>query len=188
MDMSPDEYVAAIETFRRRKDDYFAAAPDSPIPDELRTVDFDGLHYYPPDLTYRVVADLCVFDSPRVVRLGATGGDLRPQLRYAQLSFNIMGEQCHLLAFKDADDPDATGLFIPFKDATSGGQTYGAGRYLEAEDEPDESSPRTVVLDFNLAYSPYCAYNVAYSCPLPPAENVLPIPIFAGELLFPIDH
>jgi len=187
-DMSPDEYVAAIETFRRQKDAYFATSPDSPIPDELRTLAFAGLRYYPADLTYRIVADLSVFHGPRVIRLGATGGDLRPQLRYAQLSFHLMGEQCHLLAFKDADDPNATELFVPFKDATSGGQTYGAGRYLEAQDEPDEPSPRTVVLDFNLAYSPYCAYNAAYSCPLPPAENVLPMPIIAGALLFPVDH
>jgi uncharacterized protein (DUF1684 family) len=188
MDMSPDEYVAAIATFRRQKDDYMATSPDSPLPGELGSIAFDGLRYYPADLTYRVAADLAVFDGPRVIRLGATGGDLRPQLRYAQLSFTIMGEQCHLLAFKDADDPDSTELFIPFKDATSGGETYGAGRYLDAQDAPDESSPRKVVLDFNLAYSPYCAYNSAYSCPLPPAENVLQLPILAGELLLPIHH
>ena len=68
-------------------------------------------------------------------------------------------------------------LFIPFKDLTTGKETYGAGRYLEAMKEPGDS----VWLDFNLCYQPYCAYNLEYSCPLVPAENTLPVAVRAGE-------
>ena len=68
---------------------------------------------------------------------------------------------------------------MPFSDATSGRETYGRGRYLDLEIEPDGS----VILDFNLAYQPYCAYSSAYSCPLTPAENRLAVPILAGERL-----
>jgi uncharacterized protein (DUF1684 family) len=68
-------------------------------------------------------------------------------------------------------------LFVPFSDGTSGHESYGAGRYLDIRAESDGSH----VLDINLAYNPYCAYSEAYSCPLPPAENWLPVRIEAGE-------
>ena len=70
------------------------------------------------------------------------------------------------------------GYFLPFRDSTSGKTTYGAGRYIDLEPNPDGS----VTIDFNMAYNPYCAYNDSYSCPLPPVENWLQIPIEAGEL------
>jgi len=68
-------------------------------------------------------------------------------------------------------------LFLPFRDATSGVETYGAGRYLDVDPEP----AGTVVVDFNMAYNPFCAYDDASSCALPPYENWLPVPIRAGE-------
>lgn len=181
-------YIAEMSAFRSQKDEFFGTSPQSPIPHELRHAGFGGLKYYPPDLAYRVEAQLTPFDTPEVVPLGSTQGDIRPTLRYGALEFTIMGESCRLVAFKDADSPTSHELFIPFRDATSGGETYGAGRYIEAEDESQDDAPHPVILDFNLAYSPWCAYNVAYSCTLPPPENRLAIPIMAGELLFPIDH
>lgn len=71
-----------------------------------------------------------------------------------------------------------SGYFVPFRDKTSGRETYGAGRYLDIE----TSQNGAVTIDFNQAYNPYCAYNDAYSCPLPPVENWLSVPIEAGEL------
>jgi uncharacterized protein (DUF1684 family) len=78
--------------------------------------------------------------------------------------------------------PEMHELFLPFRDATSGRETYGAGRYLEV-DPPDADG--RVVVDFNLAYNPYCAYNPDWSCPIPPGENWLDVPIRAGERTFP---
>ena len=74
--------------------------------------------------------------------------------------------------------PQRGKLFLAFADETSGDETYGAGRYLDVKKVPAATS---VVLDFNLAYNPYCAYNDSYSCPFPPKENILKIPIKAGE-------
>jgi uncharacterized protein (DUF1684 family) len=71
-------------------------------------------------------------------------------------------------------------LFLPFRDATSGKESYGAGRYLDLHAHRDE-----VEIDFNYAYNPYCAYNPEWNCPLPPAENWLQVPIRAGEKAFP---
>ena len=80
----------------------------------------------------------------------------------------------------DGDDAaEVDSVFVPFLDATSGTETYGAGRYLDLEAEPDGR----YALDFNLAYHPYCVYAPTYSCPLTTAENRLPIRIEAGERL-----
>ena len=184
--IDPQQYIREIEQFRREKDEFFATSPESPIPMSERTP-FQGLRYYPPDLAFRVEAELTPFSNPQIVTLGSTQGDLREQLRHGELRFQIIGQECRLNAFKDASEPYATSLFVPFRDATSGGETYGAGRYVEVEGEEDESGPHTVVVDFNLAYSPWCAYSPAYSCTLPPQENRLAVAIIAGELLYPVD-
>lgn len=186
--VDPARYIREVTEYRRQKDEFFGGSPESPIPEEQQGESFGGLKYYPPDLAFRVEADLVPFPSPEVVMLGSTKGDIRRQLRYAELRFRVMGEDCRLVAFKDADDPGGAELFVPFRDSTSGGETYGAGRYLEVEEEQGSEAPREVILDFNLAYSPWCAYNVAYSCTLPPPENTLHVAIVAGELTYPVDH
>src|SRR5207245_8899857 len=89
------------------------------------------------------------------------------------------GEHVELLAYEQGEE-----LFIPFRDGTSGQETYGAGRYVEAEPLGGGS----FALDFNRAYNPYCAYNEHWRCPLPPRENWLHVPIRAGELSFPYTH
>lgn len=186
--VDPARYIREITAYRQRKDELFARSSDSPIPAEEQGERFGGLKYYPPDLAFRVEAELVPFDAPRVVMLGSTKGDSRRQLRYGELRFRILGEECRLIAFKDADDPDGAELFVPFRDSTSGSETYGAGRYLEVAEETASAGPHKVILDFNLAYSPWCAYNAGYSCTLPPPENTLHVAIVAGELLYPIDH
>jgi uncharacterized protein len=186
--LTPEQYIFQLSRVRRLKDEFFATAPESPMPDDLQGDAFSGLRYYAPDLAYRVEADLVPFDTPEVVMLGTTQGDIRPQLRFGELRFTLIGQDARLLAFKDANASTAEELFVPFRDATSGGETYGAGRYVEVEDPGSPDGPHKVVVDFNLAYNPWCAYNIAYSCTLPPPENTLALPIMAGELLFPHEH
>lgn len=186
--IDPQRYACELTIYRQRKDEFLASSPDSPIPDEEQGERFGGLRYYPPDLTYRVEAEVIPFDSPQVVMLGSTKGDIRRQLRYGELRFRMMGAEYRLLAFKDAGDAASTELFVPFRDSTSGGATYGAGRYLEVEQYGASGGSQKVILDFNLAYNPWCAYNVAYSCTLPPPENTLRVPIEAGELTYPTEH
>jgi uncharacterized protein (DUF1684 family) len=107
-------------------------------------------------------------------------GDTQVFLPAARASFAIDGKQ-HTITLYRGENSGPLDYFVPFRDATSGRETYGAGRYL------DVSADRfgRVVLDFNDAYNPYCAYNEQWSCPLPPAENWLTVPIEAGEKSFP---
>lgn len=189
MSGSRDEqrYIQEIEEDRRQKDAAFRAAPQSPIPAAERA-SFAGLAYFPPDAAFHVEATLTPYERPEVVMLGSTKGDLRPQLRFGELRFSLAGQECRLTGYKDAGDPDAEELFVPFRDATTGHETYGAGRYIETEDPGAGSEPRAVTLDFNLAYSPWCAYSVDFSCILPPAENVLPVAVTAGEKTYASGH
>jgi uncharacterized protein (DUF1684 family) len=181
------EYASALDEMRQEKDEYFGSEPDSPIPPEERS-DFAGLKYYPANLAYRVQAQIVPFDNPETVQMATTTGHIRQQLRYGELHFKVNGQDLRLTGYLDPHYAEhhhghqhGVELFIPFRDATSGKESYGAGRYLEVQVEENEDGAQVATLDFNLAYSPYCAYNEAYSCPLPPAENVLHAPIEAGE-------
>jgi uncharacterized protein (DUF1684 family) len=170
-------YIAAVEAGRADKDEYFRLAPDSPIPIAERD-EFPGLAYYPIDRAYRVVGlTLGPYDGqePEAFDLPTSDGDLRRAWRAGTLRFSLDGRPLALVAY----DLGSGSLFVPFTDATSGQETYGAGRYLDLEAELDGS----FTLDFNLAYHPYCAYSPHYSCPLTPAENRLPVRVEAGERL-----
>lgn len=175
MRMRSGDYVEAVAAQRREKDDFFKHSRDSPIPAPQRAA-FTGLAYYDPDPRYRVHAVWHPEGRPETVRVGTSTGEAREYLRAGRLAFVLDGKQVTLAAYV-APDADEGHLFVPFRDATSGSETYGAGRYL------DLPAPRghDMVLDFNLAYSPTCAYNEDYSCPFPPHENWLDVPIPAGE-------
>lgn len=158
---------------RRAKDQFFGSAHDSPIPPEARA-SFKGLSYYPPisDLVFTVTPEMI---EPEAVTIATTSGDERRYARVAKVDLWIGAERVELFLYETGHP----GYFVPFRDATSGSETYGAGRYLDIE--PNEDG--TVTVDFNLAYHPYCAFNSAYSCALPPVENWLTVPIRAGERL-----
>ena len=185
--MDQEEYRAAIAALRRQKDTWFAEDDDSPIPLGERSTGFTGLRYFDVAPSYRVSARLHPLARPEQITLGSTKGDPRQQIHFADLRFTIDGQTCQLAAFKDATE-ESSAVFVPFRDATSGHESYGAGRYLEFEDTADPSVPHDVVLDFNLAYNPWCAYNSAYSCTLPPVQNRLAVAIRAGEMTYSDDH
>ncbi len=181
MPMTPDEeYIWEIKQFRHQKDQFFATSPDAPIPSHERK-QFQGLRYFEPDPAYRVEAELERFSAPEIVQLGTTTGRITQHYRYGEVRFTLNGEACRLTAYKSADtldDEEDHSLFLPFRDVTTGQESYGSGRYLEVEE--DFNADR-LVLDFNLAYNPWCAYNEMYSCVLPPAENRLAVAVRAGE-------
>jgi uncharacterized protein (DUF1684 family) len=106
--------------------------------------------------------------------LGTTRGLLKPMERAAILEFQVDGTPCRLVAFRE---PGGDAFFVPYRDATSGEESYGVGRYLRVEAGEDG---RTVI-DFNRSTNPWCAYSPFYNCVLPPTENVLPAAIRAGE-------
>jgi uncharacterized protein (DUF1684 family) len=135
------------------------------------------LRYYSPDSAYRVVANFVstpLTDSSAQTHFVVENGE---GLVYAgKLQFELQGNALQLAAYRSVDRP-TTELFVPFRDATSGTETYGGGRYLDI----NVSTGQSVVLDFNYAYQPYCAYNPQYVCALPPRTNYLTLPIRAGE-------
>jgi hypothetical protein len=173
-------YQEAVEDHRAHKDAAFRHAPQSPIPPAERAA-FAGLAYYPVDPAMEIVVPGLrppTDDEAGERTLVTSDGQARQARLVGWLDFELDGGPQQLAAFRIGNaDPDS--LFVPFADATSGPETYGAGRYLDLEIEPDGS----VVLDFNLAYHPFCAYAPQYSCPFPPPENRLPVRVTAGERL-----
>jgi uncharacterized protein (DUF1684 family) len=97
-----------------------------------------------------------------------------------QLVFDVDGAEHRLTAFLSRDAEGYEVLFVPFRDATSGKETYGAGRYVEVDYDAEADS---LELDFNVAYNPSCVYSPAYDCPYPPPQNRLSVPVRAGEML-----
>jgi uncharacterized protein (DUF1684 family) len=117
------------------------------------------------------------------VVMATSDGRERPFERFALLHFTIEGQPVQLTGYRAAGDDDDA-LFIPFRDTLAGKESYGAGRYLDVEPPHHHGGEEHIVLDFNLAYNPYCAYNESYSCPIPPRENTLPVAIRAGERVY----
>ena len=175
------DYATALNGFRAEKDEYFRTAHDSPIPASEREA-FDGLPYFPPDESLRIEGlPLAPYegDEPTWFQIPTSDGKLRDAERAGIFEFDLDGESRRLTAYRFAGGGESDSVFVPFLDATSGSETYGAGRYLDLYPEDDG----TFALDFNLAYHPSCVYDPKYSCPLTPAENRLPIRIEAGERL-----
>ena len=137
---------------------------------------FTGLSYYGVDSNFRVEAKIVWKLDSKPVRLikDTTIESLYYPIAY--LTFSIGDDVCELNGYTRSLD-NKTEIFIPFYDLTSGEATYAGGRFLEAKVNNSDN----VVLDFNLAYNPYCAYNVSYTCAVPPFSNDLKVNILAGE-------
>ncbi|WP_247730559.1 DUF1684 domain-containing protein [Halovivax limisalsi] len=186
MDFDVDAWRAELEAKREEKDDFFAEHPQSPIPPDERD-SFDGLSYFDPDPAYRVTADVTVHDDPEVVYVDtSTGGEMR-YLAVATLSMTLPSADpdaadadVDLDGYRQESAEDET-LFVPIRDKTTGQQTYEGGRYLELAADRSLSTGDEIVVDFNLAYAPFCAYSEAFECPLPPESNWIEVAIPAGE-------
>jgi uncharacterized protein len=170
--------MTELEQFRTQKDAFFQRHPKSPLTPEQQER-FSGLRYFPEDPTLRFELVIEPFAEPSTLTMQTSTGEERTYERYGRLRFTVEGEELTLTLFADAG-----GFFLPFADSLAGTETYGAGRYLE----PQPLGDGRFLVDFNLAYNPYCAYNAQWSCPLAPWENRLHVPIRAGEQLFHTDE
>ncbi len=172
-------YTDSIEAERKKDDAYFADSATSPLEkDSLK--DFHGLDWYPVKYNYRI-RGLFVVDTVTPVFEMATNTARKPEYRiYGHVTFKIHDTLCKLTVYQNIklkNDPRwGHVLFIPFRDLTNGVTTHAAGRYLDMEKPVSDS----VILDFNTAYNPYCAYADRWSCPLVPPENRLPVAVRAG--------
>ncbi len=175
--LSPEEYKTQLTKEREEKDLFMRNSQESPF--AKKEENFKGLNYFEPDLTYKVNAKLIDIPSKKMVLLGTSSGQDERYLEYAFAEFELNGQKNKLLIFELVTLGANKGtLFLAFADNTSANETYGAGRYLDIKKVPGANS---LVLDFNKAYNPYCAYNDNFSCPFPPKENFLNISIYAGE-------
>jgi uncharacterized protein (DUF1684 family) len=170
-------YIEEIKKDREDKERFMRTSAESPFVGSLEN--FEGLQYYPPDIRYKITADLIPVQNKKPVVLATNDGKEQRYIEYAHAEFDLDGYHHSLLILEVVDmGPFRGKLFLAFGDETSAVETYGAGRYLDVNKAPGSN---TITLDFNKSYNPYCAYNEKYSCPFPPPENLLKVPINAGE-------
>lgn len=165
--------------FQRSMNALFKDASKSPLKSrDLKN--FEGLDFFKFDSTYIVTATLTRTPESQPFRMKTTTDRMPEYVRFGVLNFQIKGKNFQLNAYKGIDEEDDGRLFIPFIDDTNGDDTYGGGRYIDTG-LPQEKS---LVINFNEAYNPYCAYNEKYSCPIVPRDNYLPMRVEAGVKKF----
>ncbi len=179
--MTEDEWKGMeIERERALKNEYFKREDSSPIVHEERNA-FNGLKYYPVDGRYRFRLLLQRSAAPETVALTSSDGTEREYLRVGFFEFSVDGRTHRLQVYKSRNPANTDdSLFIPFRDKTSGTETYGAARYIDIPE--NQKDPYEV--DFNKPYNPYCAYNGSYLCPYAPKENWLDAEVKAGERVY----
>jgi uncharacterized protein len=173
---SEEDYPAKIAAIRAAKDDSFKNDPDSPVPADKKAT-LIPLAYFPIDESYTAPASLEPSADRSRIQVPTSTGRIRELERVGTLKFLLKGQPLRLTAFTDLESKEANRLFVPFTDLTSGTETYPAGRYMELDPTPTG----IYVVDFNIAYHPYCYYSPEYDCPFPPKENKLSVPVRAGE-------
>lgn len=171
------------KTFQLNLNAEFADAKQSP----LETSDlkkFNGLDFYPVSSKYAVKARFVRTENQKPFGMKTSTSRLPMYVKYGELHFELDGKKCKLNLYQNQELIKKPGyedhLFLPFSDLTSGKETYIGGRYIDMK-KPKSSE---VLIDFNMAYNPYCAYNHKYSCPIVPLENDLSVAIEAGVKKF----
>lgn len=149
---------------------------ESVLPPNRRS-SFQGLDHYPVDSTYRFVVPFRQSAVADTVMLAESTGQIRAQARVGSVTVPLSSAEVTLAVFQGATDDPRGRRWIPFTDSTNGAGTYEAGRYVDLIPADGDS----VIVDFNRAYNPTCAYNPDFACPLPPKENHIEAPILAGE-------
>lgn len=186
--LAGEDAVSVWERFLKTRDDLFAHHPQSALDEEQRR-NFQGLRYFPYNPAMCVIADVDTSVEPAQLTVPMNADESMTMTTAGHLHF-IVENQPVVLSFYWLNIYGG-GLFLPFRDTTCPAQSYGGGRYLfdtiKGSDflpAPGSSSLERIVLDFNYAYNPSCAYNDRWVCPLAPLENRLNVPISAGERNF----
>jgi uncharacterized protein len=176
--LQPDEvetWKRALLRFREQKDEFMSYGHDSPFSHSDQTA-FKGLSYFEPDPAFRFPTKLLRRPTEASVMMTTSEGTRQLFNKVGRFDLVFEGKPVQLQAYQSAEREDLS-IFVPFKDSTSGNETYGAARYLDMKVQHDDN----YLVDFNYAYNPYCAYREGYACPLPPAENWMKVAIRAGE-------
>lgn len=168
--------MSHLENYRKSKNEAFRAELESPLTADQRR-EFKGLQYYPENPALKLTVSIDEYPEQKIVLMQTSTGSVKEYVQYGQFTFDVNGQAATLQVYQDLE---RNYYFLPFVDATSPEETYGAGRYLDLEPAPDGK----FIVDFNYAYNPYCAYNDNWTCPIPPKENRISVRIEAGEKNF----
>jgi uncharacterized protein len=166
--------MSELDDFRAEKDEFFKNHFQSPLSHEQKR-DFKGLNYFPENEVLRLEVKVEPLNDSKPMLMQTSTGGVQEYVRHGRFRLQVEGQEAELTIYESEH-----GYFLPFVDSLAGTETYPAGRYLEPEALPGDR----FLVDFNVAYNPYCAYNEMWSCPITPAENRLKVPIRAGEKLF----
>lgn len=182
--VSPVNCLSGLEAHRQEMNAEFADSAQSPL-DSADRAHFTTLDFFPPDLGFCIQARFLATPGEKSFMMKKTHNREAEYRRFGVVSFLFQGKEYSLSVYQNLSLSKKPGyqdyLFLPFTDATNGVSTYGGGRYLDLKIPPADS----IVLDFNRAYNPYCAYSHRFSCPIPPSENDLPFEVRAGVKDFP---
>lgn len=180
-------YIEEVKSYRQQLNEEFANPEESPLTEE-GLAEFDSLHFFPIDSNYRVMAFLELTPESKPFQMLTTTTRKPDYRQYGILHFVLKDTLCAIPVYQSLTLMKIKGyeddLFLPFNDYTNGAETYGGGRFLDLRIPEGDS----VLVDFNKAYNPYCAYNSRYSCPIPPKENKLPLHILAGVMHYHGKH
>jgi hypothetical protein len=175
--------LASIIEFQRELNKEFSDPEVSPLPDRYRK-DFNGLEFFKPDTSFTVRATFTRTPDATPFLMPTTTDRMSKEVVFGIVSFQLKGSSYQLEVYQNEELKEDEGyedyLFLPFTDTTNGNETYGGGRYIDLRIPKGDE----IVIDFNKAYNPYCAYNKKYSCPIVPSQNALDIEILAGVKAF----
>ncbi len=186
--LAGEDAATILQRFRQSRDQLFASHPQSAL-DEEQKQQFHGLHYFPYNPSMSVVAKVETGVDPQLLNVAMNSEETMTMTTVAHLHFALQDVKVTLSLYWL--NIYGGGLFLPFRDTTCPVESYGGGRYLfdtiKGSDfliAPGASINERILLDFNYAYNPSCAYNDRWVCPLAPIENRLNVPIRAGEMKF----
>ncbi|MFT7065004.1 MAG: hypothetical protein ACJAUO_000571 [Sediminicola sp.] len=175
--------LSEILEFQKKKNLEFKDPESSPLPDRYR-IDFEGLAFFQPDTTFRVVAKFVRTPEAIPFMMPTTTDRKSKEVTFGVAYFSLKGEKYELQVYQNQElmleEKYEDYLFLPFLDATNGEESYSGGRYIDLSIPEGDS----LTIDFNKAYNPYCAYNKKYSCPIVPVINSLPLKIRVGVKAF----
>ena len=177
-----EEYINRLEKYRAEKDIEMRDSSYSPF-NHKGKIEFHPLNYFEPNFDFIFKGKLTKYEKPDTVIIYGTKGEERESVRYGYLTLQNDKHKLKVNVYKSLSRDDKTKYYsIWFTDKTTGEESYGVGRYLDFELNPDSNYIYTV--DFNYAYNPYCSYSPNYSCAIPTKEDYLDIAIKAGEKRF----
>jgi uncharacterized protein len=176
-----EKYVAEINKFRQQKDDFMKNDPNSPFNSRTK-IEFSDLKYYEPDPEFVFKSKLYEYEKKDTIIIYGTKGEKRNAVKYGYVKFNFKGKEYLVNVYEGTTRNGENYFSIWFTDKTTGKETYGVGRYIDFELNPDKNFVYTI--DFNLAYNPYCAYSPDYSCAIPSKGDHINLAIEAGEKSF----